>query len=233
MSTQTAIQVAPGSGDVAQGPLSFALTSTLVALGRVAKAETESFRALRTHIMARHAEEGRRALAVCAATGHVGCSFVSANLALALSQIGVKTLLIDSNMREPSMDSIFKPSRPVEGLAQCLMSPEAHFAEFIQPDVLPDLSILFAGGTPINPQELLASDRFADLMSFCLRDYDMTILDTPPANSCSDAHRVSTVAGYSLVVARRDLTYINDVRTLISQLESDRARVIGTVMTES
>lgn len=229
---QTATQPTPSTTGAAEDRLTFSLTSTLVALDRVAKAETESFRALRTHIMARHAEEGRRALAVCAATGHVGCSFVAANLALALLQIGVKTLLIDANMREPSMDSIFRPSRPVEGLQQCLAFPDTHFAEYIQPHVLPDLSILFAGGTPANPQELLAADRFSDLMSFCLRDYDMTILDTPPANSCSDAHRVSTVAGYSLVVARRDRTFVNDVRTLISQLESDRARVVGTVMTE-
>jgi Mrp family chromosome partitioning ATPase len=70
-------------------------------------------------------------------------------------------------------------------------------------------------------------------MSFCLRDYDITIVDTPPANACSDVHRVSTVAGYSLIIAGRHRTLVSDVRTLISQLESDRARVIGTVMTEA
>jgi capsular exopolysaccharide synthesis family protein len=157
---------------------------------------------------------------------------VAANLAVALSQIGVKTLLVDANLRNPRMDQLFQPSGAIAGLQQCLLSNEENFADFIQPDVLPDLSILFAGGAPNNAQELLAADRFAELMSVCSRDYDMTILDTPPANSCSDTHRISTVAGYSLVVVRKNTSLVGDVRTLIAQLESDRARVIGTVLTE-
>ena len=210
----------------------YALSRTLVALDRQANPDSEAFRALRTHIMARHVEEGRRALAVCAATAAVGCSFVAANLAVALSQIGVKTLLVDANLRNPRMDRLFQPSAPVLGLQQCLLSSEDNFVDFIQQDVLPDLDILFAGGTPHNAQELLAADRYAELMGLCSRDYDMTILDTPPASACSDVHRISTVAGYSLVVVRKNMTLVGDVRTLIAQLESDRARVIGTVLTE-
>jgi capsular exopolysaccharide synthesis family protein len=211
---------------------SYALSRTLVALDRQAKADSEAFRALRTHIMARHVEEGRRALAICAATAGVGCTFVAANLAVALSQIGVKTLLVDGNMRYPRIEQLFQPSSQVPGLQQCLLSHDESFSEFIQPDVLPDLSILFAGGAPHNPQELLATDRYAELMSVCSRDYDMTIIDTPPASTCSDTHRISTVAGYSLVVVRKNTSLVGDVRTLIAQLESDRARVIGTVLTE-
>lgn len=214
------------------GDVTYTLSGDLLSLHDQSGIEGEAFRELRTHVMARHVGEGRRALAVCGATPNVGCSFVACNLAVALSQIGVKTLLIDANLREPAIDRYFNPSANRPGLQQCLQSDEAMFAEWIQPDVLPDLSILFAGGVPGNPQELLASARFADLMSFCLRDYDMTLLDTAPAASCSDVHRVSTVAGYSLVVARRDKSLVNDVKTLINQLESDRARVIGTVMTE-
>ena len=74
--------------------------------------------------------------------------------------------------------------------------------------------------------------RFEDLVNFCLREYQMTIFDTPPANVCSDGRRVSTVAGYSLVLSRRNKTLVNDVRTLVAQLESERAHVVGTVLTE-
>lgn len=211
---------------------SYTLSRSLVALDPRLNTQAEEFRALRTHVMARHVGEGRRALAICAATGGVGCSFIAANLAVALSQIGVKTLLIDANMRDPAIDRLFHPSSPVLGLQQCLAG-DGDFGDFIQPEVVPNLSILFAGGSPPNPQELLATDRFADLMSYCLRDFDITIIDTPPANACSDTHRVSTVAGYSLVVAGRDRSLVNDIRTLISQLESDRAHVVGTVMTEA
>ncbi len=212
---------------------SYTLSRALVALDPATSTQAEEFRALRTRVMARHIGEGRRALAVCASTSSVGCTFVAANLALALSQIGVKTLLVDANLRSPGVDQLFARSSPAPGLAQCLATPNAPFSEFIQDDVFPDLSVLFAGAKPPNPQELLATDRFAELMSFCLRDYDATIIDTPPANVCSDVNRVSTVVGYSLVVAGRNRSLISDVRTLIRQLENDRARVVGTVMTEA
>ena len=209
----------------------FALAPGLAALDDEVNARTEAFRGLRTHIMARHVGEGRRSIVVCGPTPAVGCTFVAANLAVALSQIGVNTLLIDANLRDPALDKIFRPTGPVIGLQQCLSADDG-FAEYIQQDIYPDLSVLFAGGAAPNPQELLASERFASLMSFCLREFDMTIVDTPPANSCSDAHRVSTVAGYSLIVARKDKTLVSDVRVLADQLENDYARVIGTVLTE-
>lgn len=210
----------------------FALSKALVTLTSEVTAAAEALRALRTYVMAQHLEKGRRALAICAPTSGVGCSTVAANLAVSLSQIGVKTLLIDANLRHPVLDQLFVPPEPVEGLQQCLRSGAGHFGDYIESDVLPDLSIMFAGGVPENPQELLATGRFEELMNFCLRDFQMTILDTPPANNCSDSRRVSTVAGYSLIVSRRNKTLVNDVKTLISQLENERARVVGTVLTE-
>jgi capsular exopolysaccharide synthesis family protein len=219
-------------GDSPDGGHDFRFSASLVTLAREVTGVAESFRALRTHIMAQHVHEGRRALAVCAATAGVGCTYVAANLAVSLSQIGVKTLLIDVNLRNPGIQNLFRSDSPIPGLEQCLLSDDVAFGEYIQPEVLPDLAIMFAGGIPYNPQELLAKDRFAGLMNYCLRDYDMTILDTPPANSCSDVHRVSTVVGYSMIVTQRDKTRVSDVRQLIHELEIDRARVVGTVLTE-
>jgi Mrp family chromosome partitioning ATPase len=97
-------------------------------------------------------------------------------------------------------------------------------------DVLPFLSILYAGQPASNAQELLAGDRFRALMNFCLREYDVTIVDTPPANSSSDARRIAGLIGYALIVASRDRTMVKDVQVLISQLQADRAAVVGTVM---
>jgi capsular exopolysaccharide synthesis family protein len=182
--------------------------------------------------MAQHVQEGRRALAVCATNQGAGCTFVAANLALALAQIGVKTLLIDANLRSPAVASLFRPLAPVDGLTQCLQDEDSAFSENIQADVQANLSVMFAGGTPANPQELLAGDRFRSLMEFCLREFEATVVDTPPANTCSDARRLSTVTGYSLIVTRRNVTYVDDVKTLAAQLEADHARVIGTVLND-
>ena len=227
---RAAVDDTPISSPIDQG--GFGLSPALVTLSSEVTAAAEALRALRTYVMAQHLEKGRRALAVCAPTAGVGCSSVAANLAVSLSQIGVKTLLIDANLRRPAINDLFVAPAPVEGLLQCLSTREANFGDYIQSDVLPDLSIMFAGGIPENPQELLATGRFEELMNFCLRDFQMTILDTPPANSCSDSRRVSTVAGYSLVVSRRNKTLVSDLKTLVSQLENERARVVGTVLTE-
>jgi len=82
-------------------------TRALVTLSGQVSETAEAIRGLRTHIMARHVREGHRALAICAASEGVGCSFVAANLAVSLSQIGVNTILIDANMRAPAIAGIF------------------------------------------------------------------------------------------------------------------------------
>ena len=193
----------------------------------------EAIRALRTHLMAQHVQAGRRALALCAVSPGVGCSFVAANLAVALAQIGVKTLLIDGNLRSPSMEAVFLVDRPTGGLAPCMMSDDSSFSDHIQVDLEPNLSVLFSRGCPPNPQEILAGNRFSELMDFCLREYEVTLVDTPPANTCADARRISTVTGYSLLIARKNLTFVEDLKTLAEQLQADHAKIVGTVLNEA
>jgi protein-tyrosine kinase len=189
----------------------------------------EAIRALRTHILAQHLQAGRRSLAICAPSVGVGCTFVAVNLAVALAQVGIKTLLIDGDLRSPTIQQILPPSGSAGGLGEALASG-ASIAEFVEPDVLPNLSVLYAGKAVSNAQELLATDAFEDVMHQCLRDHEITIIDTPPANICADARRISTVVGYSLIVARQHKTLVSDVKTLATQLLDDQARVIGTLL---
>ncbi len=191
--------------------------------------QAEAIRAIRTHVMAQHIERGRRALAVCAPSRGVGCTFVAANLAVSLSQIGIKTILIDGDLHNPGVSDLILSPSPRGGLAGCLAS-EGPFSDCIDFEVAPNLSVILAGRAVENSRELLAGDRFQMLMDFCLRDFDVTIVDTPPANSSSDARRISTVLGYSLIVAGNNRTYVNDVKTLADQLRSDHAKVLGTVL---
>lgn len=214
------------------GAGSYVLSRSLVTVSEPKSGPAEAIRALRTHVMAQHIEAGRRALAVAAPSAETGSTYITTNLAVAMSQAGMKTLLIDGNLREPGLEAVIRPPNPVPGLAQCLAAEEDDYAGYIENEVMPNLSIMYAGGVPANPQELLAGDRFEALMNVCLRDFDLTIMDTPPANSCSDARRICSVLGYSMVVTRRDWTRVNDVKTLMEQLQSDGAKVIGTVLND-
>jgi protein-tyrosine kinase len=192
----------------------------------------EAIRALRTHIVAQHLAEGKRALAVCAPSVGVGCSFVAANLAVALSQVGLNTLLIDANLREPSIGKFFPRQRPLVGLGQCLSEEAGQGGAFIEANLLDNLSIMFAGAPIANPQEVLGGTAFQTLTQSCLREFAITIVDTPPANRYADARRISSVIGYSLVVARRNVSLVEDVKTLIGELSVDHAHVVGSVLNE-
>lgn len=210
----------------------YALSRSLVMVAQPAGGAAEAIRALRTHVMAQHVEEGRRALAVCAATEGVGCTYIATNLAVAMAQIGVKTLLIDGNLRQPGVEQLMRPNAASSGLAQCLASDDDNLAAFVEAEVVPNLSVMYAGASSGSPQELLAGERFEAMMNVCLRDYEFTIADTPPANSCSDGRRISRVFGYSMVVARRNHTRVDDLKTIVAQLQGDHAKVIGTVLNE-
>jgi protein-tyrosine kinase len=209
---------------------SYGFSQAIVTVLSEGSPQAEAIRSLRTHIMARHLNQGRRALAICAPSAGVGCSFVAVNLAISLSQIGVKTLLVDGDLRHPAVDRMIRPQRSPGGLIQALKSADVAFRESIDNDVLTNFSIMYAGNAASNPQELLAAERFQTLMNYCLREYDATIVDTPPANMSSDARRISRVVGYSLIVTAKDRTFVKDVKTLSSELRADRAVVIGALM---
>ncbi|WP_213980514.1 CpsD/CapB family tyrosine-protein kinase [Sphingomonas sp. dw_22] len=191
--------------------------------------EAEAIRGLRTRIVARHIREGRRALAICGPSAGVGCTFIAINLATALAQIGIRTALVDANLRDPAIGGAFNLDDQT-GLTDYLSDPTTPIDTVIHKTRLPNLSIIPAGRLLNNPQELLSSEHFRDFTGQLLREFDITIFDTTASNSCTDAQRVANVVGYSLIVARKDSSYINDVATLGNLLRADRANVIGCVL---
>jgi protein-tyrosine kinase len=202
----------------------------LVILSEPNSAAAESIRALRTRLQTDHVQSGGRALAICAPTLDVGCSFVAANLAVAMAQVGLKTLLVDANLRRPGLHRFFEVEPSSTGLAGCLKGPSLGLDDMIHHQVQPNLDVLCAGAAA-QPQELLATARFGEVLHECFRDYDMTIIDTPPANSSADSMLVANGVGCALIVARKNKTMVADIRTLAQQIHAEHARVLGTVLT--
>ncbi|PVX29543.1 CpsD/CapB family tyrosine-protein kinase [Sphingomonas pokkalii] len=192
--------------------------------------EAEAIRALRTRIVSQHLREGRRALAICAASAGTGCSFVAVNLATALAQIGIRTALVDANLREPAIGEAFGLTADKPGLADYLISGEVSLDAILHRTGMENLSVVPAGHVEHSPQELLSSEQFRELATQLLREFDITIFDTTASNSCADGQRVANVAGYALIVARRDASYMRDVTTLTRTLRSDRTNVVGCVL---
>lgn len=221
-------QPAGAGGDIP----AYRFSKLLASLAHPGSVSAESIGALRTHILAQHMRGGRRSLAICAPSAGVGCSYLASSLAVAMSQAGVKTLLIDANMREPGVSSYIQPESEAPGLLQCLGEDAINFGDAIRAEVLPGLSVMYSGGTTNQPQELLASPEFKSLVDVCLRDFDLTIVDTPPANICADGRSIAAVLRYAMVVAKRDSTLVSDVRQVVDDLRADKVNVIGTFLND-
>lgn len=213
------------------GPMQYEFSPDLVTLVADRPFEAEAIRTIRTHIVARHVRVGRRGLAVCAATRGVGCSFTAANLAVSLAQVGVSTLLVDGNLREPQVEDFIRPASLPDGLRQCVADVGLPSA-YLHPEVIPNLSVLYSGGVSPNAQEILGGSPFRSVIERCLRDFEMTIIDTPPLSECADALRIASMIGYTIVVARTNISKTRDLTSLAQQLQDDGARVVGTVLNE-
>ena len=208
------------------------VSADLVMLSDPGGVTAESIRQLRTRIIAQHIERGRRALAFCAPNADSGCSFIAANTAVAFAQIGTRVLFINADLRSNDQGPLFTAEEAHDGLLHYLSATRKPPEPIVEFAALPTLSLIAAGGTGENAQELLSSPRFADLISTCVREFDLTIIDTPPANLYADAQRVAALAGYAVIVGRTHKTYYNDITELGRQLTTDGVSVLGTVLND-
>lgn len=221
---------APRSEDAHAPAKEFVLSSELFVVTDPTSPRSEAIRGMRTHLLAQHIEEGRRGLAICAAGADAGTMTIGANLAASFGQVGISCLLVDADLRKPTLHQVIRATDQVPGLADYL-SEHVNLDDLVQPRVLPNLSVIYAGSGPRpDAQELLGTERFARLAKNWLRDYDITIVNTPPANRYADARRVSALIGYSIVVAQRNVSYVSDLKHLMNQLNGDGVRIAGTIL---
>lgn len=189
----------------------------------------EEMRALRTQLLIRwsNAQVRHRMLAVVSPGSGEGRSYVAANLAVAFSQLGERTLLIDADLRAPRQHRIFNISDRI-GLS-AVLSGRADRSAVVAVPQLGTLSVLPAGACPPNPQELLLRPALAGLLGELRNEFDVILFDTPPASLYADAQSLAFRAGSAIVLARKDHTSIADTASTIRALSDTGTRVVGTV----
>lgn len=220
----------PFADDAPQDDLFFTLSPELLTVAESRGEGAHAIQALAGQVIAHHLEAGHRGLAVCGPSRGVGVTFIAANLAIALAQMGVPTLLLDANLHDPGLERLFQPNRATPGLQQLLRDETVDRLQVEQVDLLPDLSIIFSGGAAADGSELIGSAAFRRLIDGCLRDYAFTVIDTPAANRSADPLAIAKAVGHSLIVGRRDRTYVDDAETLARELTDDGVRVLGALM---
>ncbi|CAM3089863.1 Uncharacterized protein spsE [Sphingomonas antarctica] len=193
----------------------------------------EAIRAIRTRLIAQHVRMGRRALAICSVAPSAQASFVAANLAVALAQVEIRTLLVETDLRHPRLAGMFGLPENDPGLSDALIDEDVDASDIVRQMPLPTLSIVTAGRDPAAGVEAMGSARFASIANRFLREHDLTIFTTTPSNRSADAQRVASVAGYALIVARKDRSYIRDIEVLSNALKADGATIAGSVLISS
>jgi tyrosine-protein kinase Etk/Wzc len=210
----------------------YAFSPALVTLETLEGKQAEALRQTAANLVIHHLDLGRRGVAVCSTAAGAGCSFVTANLGVVLAQAGISTLLVDANLTHPSLETYFRPEERPAGLAQLLEGDDLELPDIVHADVLPHLSLVYSGGGGDRFRDLLRHERFEGFAADCMRGYQCVLFDTPPANRSTDARRVAAVVRYAMTVARRGLTFTDDVGQLVTELQQDGATMVGAVLNE-
>jgi protein-tyrosine kinase len=202
----------------------------LIAFRDALHPKVERLRALRTQLLMRWSglSSEPRALAIVSPGPCEGRSYLTANLAVLFAQLGMRTLLIDADLRSPRQFEIFDiPDRT--GLSSVLSGRAG--GEIPLPAFGP-LSVMPAGARPPNPQELLLRPVLGSYLELARAQYEVVLIDTPPARDTADAHSVAFCAGSALVLARTNHTRLDAAAALTRDLTETGAQVVGAVLTE-
>ena len=191
---------------------------------------SETFRNIRTNLQFM-LENDKKVILVTSTVSGEGKSFISANLAISLSLLGKKVIIVGLDIRKPGLNKVFNIPRKEVGITQYLANPEKNLMDLVQPsDVSKNLYILPGGTVPPNPTELLARDGLDKAIETLKKSFDYVILDTAPVGMVTDTLLIGRAADLSVYVCRADYTHKNEY-TLINELaENNKLPKLCTVI---
>jgi capsular exopolysaccharide synthesis family protein len=182
---------------------------------------SETFRNIRTNLQFM-LDNDQKVILVTSTVSGEGKSFVSSNLAISLSLLGKKVVIVGLDIRKPGLNKVFNLSSKEKGITQYLANPEMDLMSLIQQsDVNKNLYILPGGTVPPNPTELLARDGLDKAIEILKKNFDYVILDTAPIGMVTDTLLIGRVADLSAYVCRTDYTHKAEY-TLINELYHEK-----------
>lgn len=182
---------------------------------------SETFRNVRTNLQFMLKNDQKVILVTSTVSGE-GKSFISSNLAISLSLLGKKVVIVGLDIRKPGLNKVFNLSRKEQGITQYLSNPEKNLMDFVQlSDVSKNLYILPSGMVPPNPTELLARDGLDKAIETLKKNFDYVILDTAPIGMVTDTLLIGRIADLSVYVCHADYTRKVEF-TLINELASEK-----------
>lgn len=191
--------------------------------------EAEAYRTLRTNIQYSSFDEDIKTIVITSSGPGEGKSTTASNLAVSMSQYDKKVLLIDCDLRKPTIHKKFNISN-TNGLSNFLVG-EVGFDEaaFTYND---NLTILSSGNIPPNPSEMIASKKMKTFIEVLKQRFDFIIIDAPPVIAVTDAQILSTITDGVILVTAYGQAEKEAVKKAKELLDKVKANIIGAVMTK-
>lgn len=188
----------------------------------------EQFRMVRTNLEFSIVDKDLKSLLVTSLAPNAGKSTISSNLAATFAAQGKKVLLVDTDMRKPTIHKIFKLKNN-EGLSTLITSKDAPVSEYVEKIEFENIFVLTSGATPPNPAELISSKRMEQLIAEMEQSFDLVIFDTPPVLAVADSQIMAGKVDGTLFVMRKGVDKKEQIQTAVERMNSVNANVLGAI----
>lgn len=191
---------------------------------------SEQYRTIRTNLQFAAIDDELRAILVTSSGPGEGKSMTAANLAVTYAQQGLKTLLVDADLRKPTVHYTFRLDN-LRGLSNVLVN-ESILEDAVNPTDVEKLEVMSSGPIPPNPSELLGSRRMRSFLEQAKGIYDLIIFDTPPVLAVTDSQILADIVDGSILVVRSRKTEFEAAERAVAALKPARAKMLGTVLND-
>jgi non-specific protein-tyrosine kinase len=191
---------------------------------------SEAYRVIRSNIQFMSVDQPIKSIMVTSSTAGEGKSVTVANLGIIMAQAGLKTIIVDSDLRRPTQHEIFQIPNHGGGLTELLCSPEIEIKNQLRDTKVENLRVLTSGVLPPNPAELLGSQRMGQLLAKLNDLADIVIFDSPPVLAVSDAPVFSNRVDGVILVILAGRARCEMIKQTLLNLRQANANVLGGVL---
>jgi capsular exopolysaccharide synthesis family protein len=191
----------------------------------------EGFRTLRAAIALAPKADRYRVLAVTSTIPAEGKSLVASNLSIVVAQTGLKTLLVDADLRRPSVHKVFRLQSPI-GLSSYLTEKVGSVDECIHTTEVPHLDVVCCGAVPSSPSELAGSKRMTQFLQEVRNRYDRVVLDCPPVSAVSDPLIIASLSDGVVFVTKFNKIRRDHARKTVQRIQNAGIHILGVVLND-
>jgi len=190
----------------------------------------EAYKALRANLLFSLASSQKKIVLVSSSEPGAGKSTTCSNLAVLMAQTGSRVLLVDADLRKPTLHKHFHVSKS-DGLTRYLINL-ATWQECVQKDVAPNLDLITSGPIPPNPSELLGSARMVQFLNRVAEEYAYVFIDTPPVNVVTDGLVLAARASGTVLVCRQNATTYDELEEAVNNIKNVNGNLLGVIIND-